>query len=492
MGSGGNVSGSARRTRIAALGIALLGAVFTAKNASLPIVRNSLVYARIVQGLRLHHLRAWQVCSDPAQVHSQGCGFPILALPFTRIAGLNAGLMIASWAATALFVAAMVVFFRRFNGSFDLGEADVPLELAVACFNPLIIAQFWSAYSDSAFGALFLVSFVLLDRLLKDDALNEAGAALAYTLCVMIAVVVRPAGLVLYPLHLLYAVWHRDRVIAIARSRRNRFLLLATSAVVLGIWVGLGKLGHNPLLNVNKGEYDIPVPYLSAGLEVVDLLSITFGVLLVVALPTLAVTRRSAAMLAVLVAYVHIFMVFHASPSNMRYYVPIIPLTALFIVRALRSIGRKRLAAAGFAAYLVTNGAMVLAFNDASVQRLFARVAPRRINFREFGHFDNLRIDAQLRMKDALDRVNRELPPGATLYYVSAYYDGIAQGVYQDAGLIRPDIRIRYASSVADLHVPDRAWVFFPEKLGTQPGERQATPSEWLTRVSPPVARIRG
>ena len=39
------------RTLSVALGLALLGAVFTAKNARLPILRNSLVYARIVENL---------------------------------------------------------------------------------------------------------------------------------------------------------------------------------------------------------------------------------------------------------------------------------------------------------------------------------------------------------------------------------------------------------------------------------------------------------
>ena len=117
------------RTLSVALGLALLGAVFTAKNARLPILRNSLVYARIVENLELHHLALWQVCSDPSQVHSQGCGFSVLALPFARVAGLNVGLNLASCLATALLIAAMIAFFRRFNGSFDLREEDVPLQL---------------------------------------------------------------------------------------------------------------------------------------------------------------------------------------------------------------------------------------------------------------------------------------------------------------------------------------------------------------------------
>ena len=477
-----------RRTLSVALGLALLGAVFTAKNARLPILRNSLVYARIVENLELHHLALWQVCSDPSQVHSQGCGFSVLALPFARVAGLNVGLNLASCLATALLIAAMIAFFRRFNGSFDLREEDVPLQLVVTCFNPLILAQFWSAHSDSAFAALFLLSFVLLDRLLKDEVLNEPATVIAYTLTMMLAVFTRPAGLILYPLHLLYVLWHRQQLVAMARRHPMRSLLVVASVAVLAAWVGLGKLGHNPLLNVNKGEYQVPVAYLSSVGEMIALVGLTFGVLLVVTLPKLGVTRENAALLVMLASYVHIVMVFHASIDNLRYFVPVVPFMALFVVRALRAIHRKWLVAC-LAAFAVTNGATILAFNDVAANRLFGHIAPRQINWGEFGHFDNLRIGTQARMKEALDRLNAELPAGASLYYVTAYYDGVAEGIYQHAGLLRPDIRIHYARSLEDLGpVPHDAWIFFPERISRHPGDPPGRSSEWLVHGSTPLS----
>src|SRR5438132_9084579 len=234
-----------RRTWIVATGLVLLGTAFTAMNARLPILRNSLVYAHTVEAIEEHHLKLWQVCSDPPQVHAQGCGFSLLAVPFARVAGLNVGLKLASWLATAFWVLAMIVFFRRFAASFGLREEDVPLALVVACFNPLVITQFWSAHADSAFAAFFLLSFVYLDRLLKDE-IPGAGTVVGYTLAVLLAVFIRPAGLVLYPLHLLYVLWYRERLVAIAPNHPKRFLLIGASAAILGIWVGLGKLGHNP------------------------------------------------------------------------------------------------------------------------------------------------------------------------------------------------------------------------------------------------------
>jgi hypothetical protein len=477
-----------RRTSIVALSILLLGTLFTATNANLPILRNSLVYARTVENLELHHLALWQVCSDPSQVHAQGCGFSVFAIPFARLAGLNVGLKLASWMTTALLIAAMIAFFRRFNGVFGLGEQDVPLELVVTCFNPLVITQFWSAHSDSAFAAFFLVSFVLLDRLLKDDVLNETWAAIAYTMSVMLAVFVRPAGLILYPLQALYVFWHREHVFALARRRPRRFSFLAASAAVLVVWVGLGKLGDNPLVNLNQGEFHFPVPYLSSLGGMAALLAIAFGVLLVVGAPYFSVTRESAPLLVVLAAYVHVFMVFHASSFNMRYYLPVVPFMALFVVRALRAVPAKSLVAASLAIFGVINATTILAYDDAVANRLFARVVPQKINGGELGYFDNLRMSAQLRMKEALDRLNAEIPPGATLNYVTTYYEGAADGIYQAEGLLRPDIRIRYAKHIDELGpVAGDAWTFFPERLGTH---RSQGPSEWLVRGPIAISRL--
>jgi len=50
--------------------------------------------------------------------------------------------------------------------------------------------------------------------------------------------------------------------------------------------------GNNPpLLNLNKGEYQVPVAYLSSVNGLIALVALTFGVLLVVTLPKLRVTR---------------------------------------------------------------------------------------------------------------------------------------------------------------------------------------------------------
>ena len=409
--------------------------------------------------------------------------------------GLNVGLKLASCFATALFILAMIAFFQRFNASFNLREEDLPLELVVACFNPLVIVQFWSAYSDSAFGASFLVSFVLLDKLLK-DRVSKVATALAYTLTVMLAVFTRPAGLVLYPLHLLYGLWHRRQIVEIARRDSRRFFLLVASAALLAAWVGLGKLGHNPLLNINKGEYDIPVAYLSSVNGMIALLVLTFGVLLVVAAPRIAVTRESAPLFAVLAAYMHIFMVFHASIFNLRFFIPVFPLMALVIVSALRSVKRKRLVAACVATYALMNGATIFAFNDTVAYRFFTRISTHRI---PVGAEAVLRqaflreawIAARVRSPWVVELLDVPDERRSRSYLVTPYYEGVAQGIYQGSGLLRPDIQIHYAKRLEDLGpLPEDAWIFLPEKISRHPADPPGSSSPWLIHGSTRLSNL--
>jgi hypothetical protein len=220
----------------------------------------------------------------------------------------------------------------------------------------------------------------------------------------------------------------------------------------------------------------------------VVLLAITFGVLLVVAAPYLAVTRESAPLLLMLAGYVHVFMVFHGTSYNMRYYLPVVPLMALFVVRALRAVPARSLVAASLAIFAVVNGATILAYDSPAANRIFARVAPQRVNGGQLSYFDNLRLSAHLRTKEALDRLNAELPQGATLNYVTAYYEGAADGIYQASGLLRPDIRIRYAKNLDELApVAGDAWTFFPERLSMRPSDAS---SEWLVHGSMGVSQV--
>jgi hypothetical protein len=63
---------------------------------------------------------------------------------------------------------------------------------------------------------------------------------------------------------------------------------------------------------------------------------------------------------------------------------------------------------------------------------------------------DNLRMKLHLDQAEVLENINGHVPPGAVLYMVDVVYYGDAQHeVFERDGLIRPDIRTKYASSRA-------------------------------------------
>src|SRR6266849_6485425 len=157
------------RSRVTLSGIVGLGLAFTLANRQLPIVRNSLIYAKITWQLLAHKMKLWEVCARPELVLDKACGFPALVAPAARLLGMNQGLKYISFLGTAAFVLAAYAFFKRVNRYFSLHDRDIPFELAVCCLNPLVIYQFWSAYPDSLFFASFIISFVVLDIMITAD-----------------------------------------------------------------------------------------------------------------------------------------------------------------------------------------------------------------------------------------------------------------------------------------------------------------------------------
>jgi hypothetical protein len=180
--------------------LVLLGVAATWLNRDLPVVRNSLLYARISEHLVTHHMRFWEVCDRPDLVQDKACGFAVLAAPLTAILGTNTGLKWASCVGGVLFLLALYAFFRRVNRRFGLGDEHLALELVIAAFNPLVLYQFWSAYPDGTFFAVFVATFVVLDRLLDAD---EAGGrlVLAYPALFLVGLFLKPWMLVSFPLH---------------------------------------------------------------------------------------------------------------------------------------------------------------------------------------------------------------------------------------------------------------------------------------------------
>jgi len=184
-------------------------------------------------------------------------------------------------------------------------------------------------------------------------------------------------------------------------------------------------------------------------------------------------------------------MPFPTTFYNMRYFVPLFPLAALVLVRgwalATPALRRGLLIAHG-----IIGAALILVFNLEPMQR-FAEPAIPELEVNWIGVplslLDNLRLRLHLEQKDLLEHVDRQVPPGATLYLIDfGYYRDAQHGVYEQAALIRPDITTRYVGS-RDFQ-PDGGsfyvWSYAPRRPELERWGRVVDLGRFLYRVESP------
>ena len=439
------IRGIGRRNLLALLLVLGLGLLFTVANLRLPILRNSLIYGRITGHLLDHHMKIWEVCSDPDLVYNKACGFPAFAAPLVWPLGPNQGLKLASFLATALLVLVAYWFFKRFNPIFGLDERWIWLEILLVFFNPLLIYQFWSAYSDPLFAALFLLSFILLDAIVRDQRKHELRWTLAYTTVLILAVFTKHHALLLFVLHPIYLYWRRDLLFDKFRHRKLHFFCLASGLALAAGFVALGMLGRNPLLNLrsNSGQYDQPVVYADNVKHFALFLGLTFSVLLLAALPKLKVGQADVGFMVITILYAHILMVYHSADHNMRWYVPILPLMALYIARAFSELRSNLIKTGAVSIFLAFNLSTILVFNHQASSSVFASWS-RRLPIK-LENFDNFRLETHRKVAADFDQINQAVPPGGTLYWLSKYYGDSTYHIFDHSELLRSDIQIKYA-----------------------------------------------
>ncbi|HVZ32170.1 MAG TPA: hypothetical protein VG963_07085, partial [Polyangiaceae bacterium] len=290
-------------------GIVALGIAFSLANLDLPIVRNALLYAQIAEEMWKHGMRLWTVCGDPSLVFNKPCGLGALAAPLVQGFGLNAGLVLTSVFGGVLLVAATWRFLEYFNPRFGLGREALPLELALCFWNPLLIYQFWSAYSDVFFSAGFLYSFVILDRLLRERA--NWRTALAYFGVFVFSSSMKHGTVMMLPLAAAYLLWHKRELWSLWRERRSQIGLLGAALAGCALFLLLGRWGHNPLLNLvaNKNQLDGDLNYAMNVKLVVVFLLVTLGPW-VLLLPRIEIGRANAALFTVMLLNIHLLTIY--------------------------------------------------------------------------------------------------------------------------------------------------------------------------------------
>jgi len=453
---------------VAAL-LLLVAGYFTALNADLPIVRNALLNAQIAQRLWGHGMRLWDVCSDPALVFNKPCGFGALAAPWVAGLGLNAGVVWTSFLGGVVLLASAWHFASHFNPRFGLTSRALPLQLALVFFNPLLVDQFWSGYSDALYSAGFLFSFVVLDRLLQRPA--RLSWALMLFAAFVFSSLMKHGTIVLIPLWCVYLGWHGRELRQLRRTRPRQLLALGAALLACALFLLLGRLGLNPLLNLvsNKNQLSGEVNYAMNVKEVFVFLGITLGSW-VGLLPFVRVQRQDAALLCVAVLNAALLTLYKGSTYNARYYIAVLPFLALYLGRAYLSLPGWSWRSLWLAALLVLNGSAIAFFNQRSLYRSMTAAVPG-FNFGATGYLDSLRMGDHLEALDSIESVNRELPTQGKLFYVSSYYGEGGVGVFEQAGFFRRDLRIAYveSSSQARALATPGAYAYYPPPFAPEP-----------------------
>jgi hypothetical protein len=276
-----------------------------------------------------------------------------------------------------------------------------------------------------------------------------------------------------------YLGWHAPQLRQLWRTRRGQVLALAAVLLACALFLLLGRLGLNPLLNLvaNKDQLSGEVNYAMNVKELFVFLAITLGAGLWL-VPFVRVQRQDAPLLCVAALNTALLTLYKGSTYNARYYIAALPFLVLYLARAYQDLPRLsrrlRLALAwralGLVALLALNGAAILLFNQRSLYRRMTAALPG-FNFGATGYLDSLRMGDHLEALDSIASVNRELPEQGKLFYVSSYYGEGGVGVFEQAGFFRRDLRIAYveSSSQARALAAPGEYAYYPPPFAPEP-----------------------
>jgi len=258
--------------------------------------------------------------------------------------------------------------------------------------------------------------------------------------------VAKNIGVILPLTHVLYAAFFFGDVKEILRNRKLVGVLIVLAAA-LAVAVQLGRMGLNPTLPLNAQTNEF-VSNVGAIMKFIGPNAKEFGVFLLLSLNvsvSLLVTRssRRRAVIPLYLAaagYCATMFAFHGSWFNLRFYFCVLPVLVLGVLPSLLALA-PRVRTVALALTLGVNAVLVANYNLPTV---YASVPFPNKALEQNPMFDNLRIGEHLEAKADLDRLNA-LPLHATVVLASDYYQDAAFGIYDTAGLLRPDLDVRSA-----------------------------------------------
>src|SRR5262245_20555101 len=231
--------------------LVLAGVFVTVANRPLPLVRNSLVYARASENVIAHGYDPRPVVADSKLSYDKPILYAWSSAPFVAALGNHDGLRLTSFLTTALYLLALLHFARSFRALLPPGGAARFLWLA--SLGPCVFYQFWSAHPDGWFAALAVLAWSHTRRLVTETDRDPVPRVLALGATLLLAVLLKNYGLVLLASCPLYLLGNLRGLRA--DRRRFRSLLAGALAVflVIGAFVGLAWAGRNPLSRL-EGE----------------------------------------------------------------------------------------------------------------------------------------------------------------------------------------------------------------------------------------------
>jgi hypothetical protein len=480
-----------------------LGAISVLANRTLPLVRNSLVYASASQHVIEHDYDPRPVVADSKLSYDKPILYAWVSAPFVRWLGSHDGLRLTSFLGTVAYLLAALYFARSFRASLpDASEASVPggsesMLLWLSALGPCVVYQFWSAHPDGWFAALIVLAWALAHRIVVEPDVHGIRRLVALGVVIYVSILLKNYGLILLIACPLYFTWNLRTLRAAREHFRGMLLTAIVIFALIGVLVLLAWTGHHPLSRLEGegggvGQYatgelarSLRGTWVQLGLA----LLIQFQIALVFAFRRAAWTRELIAPLVSLGGtYVAGLMPFPTTFYNMRYFVPLFPLAALVLVRGMSAFApvmRRAL----FVAHAVAGIALIVVFNCEPAYRAAEPAIPLlEVNWIgvPLSLLDNLRMRLHVQQADVLANIDREVPAGATLYMMDVVYYGDAQqGVFERAGRIRSDIAIHYVSR-RDLHPSEPTffvWSFFPARPPLEPFGRVTDLGQSLYRV---------
>jgi hypothetical protein len=417
-----------------ALAFLASGLVSLLVHAELPIVRNSLVYAKIAYAMS----DLGTAFDGSLHAYNKAVGFSYLSYPLVQAFGANAGLKVATFVWTSAWVVSLVLFFLRLRRSFaigpDVADGGVLLALVVCLLNPVVFYQFVSAYPDTLNALMILWAMFLLDRGTSDD--RRRFDAPLFALVCLVAIWIKHHGFVLLAIAAIFGLcraaalgrrWREDRADAWGWALSIAGLLLVLALAQRGL-VPTFNLSHNTD-NYARGFGRMLEIVGRNGQMTAVAAGLMFGVLCPLLFRWRSVAQYREWYLAVAL-FVASLVGYHGAGHNPRYYLPIAPLLAWIIVGNLARL-EVRPRRALLAAFIVVQLFTTTYYNSFEVRdRLQVLVRLPRV--------DNLRLTfEQRKARRALDAIHRHASgEQRTLFFVASYYGDTKWAVWKREGLL--------------------------------------------------------